>query len=57
MVVKLQHFGSGIHINAFSIQQETERSGLNALALCVRFKDLGHFGRFLDLKKRFFASL
>jgi hypothetical protein len=57
LIIKLQHLWSGILINAFSIQQETQGSRLNALALCVGLKDLGHFGRLFDLEKGLFARL
>lgn len=57
LIIQFQHFGCLIGFNAFAVQQETKRCRLHALALRVGFKDLGHFGRFLDFEKGFFASL
>jgi hypothetical protein len=57
LVIELEHFGSLIGANFFTIQQEAETAGLNALALSVRVKHLLHFRRLFDFEKGLFTSL
>lgn len=57
LVVQFKRLGRRVGFNALTIEEKTQRIGLNTLSLGVRIKDLVHLGGLLNLEKHLFTGL